>query len=738
MALKDPGWKRDSAADASPLEPERYEFFAPPPYHFAWDRREFFAALGAGIVVLGLLGEAAASAAPQRATSRRRESDRPELPDNIGAWLHLDPAGAVTVYTGKVEVGQGVRTSLAQEVAQELAVELGAVRLVMGDTRLTPFDMGTFGSRTTPAMGQRLRHVAAAARDLLVQLAAARWGLDVAGRARLRAARGRVLDPLTGASLGYGELAQGRRLAQAVALGDPLTPATDWTIAGASPRRVGGEAMVTGAHKFPYDQARPGMLFGKISRPPAFGAHLLAADLAAARALPGVVATRDGDFLGVAAPTPELAERALALLRPRWSPPPSQTSSRDLPAYLLAHPAPPERGTGGEARFGPENRDQGSLAAGWAEATRRFEARYSVAYIQHAPLEPRAAVAEWAGGGVTVWTGTQRPFGVREQLMEAFRLAPDQARVLMPDTGGAYGGKHTGEAALEAARLARAAGRPVSVRWTREEEFTWAYFRPAGVIQVRAGLDAAGQISAWEFDDYNSGAAGLTTPYAIPHLRERFHPTEMPLRQGSYRCLAATANQFARESAMDELALAAGVDGVEFRRRHLGRDPRLVAVLTAAARAFGWPGKNVQSAGRGCGIACGTEKGGRIATAVELTLLNGQVKLERIVSAFECGAIVNPDNLKNQVAGAAIMGIGGALFEAVEFASGRVLTDRFSQYRVPRFLDAPEVEVVLVDRKDLDPAGAGECPIMAIAPAIAGAIFQATGKRLRAMPLRLD
>lgn len=694
------------------VEAERYEMSSKT-HRFELGRRDFFQWLAAGIVVAGVLTYVATDAWAQR-----REGE--PLPDNIGAWLHIGEDGAITVYTGKVEVGQGVRTSLAQEVAEELRVDLSRITMIMGDTRLTPFDMGTFGSMTTPVMGQRLRRIAAGAHDLLLKVAAERWGVP---QSRLRAEAGQITDPASGRRINYGELAQGQRLAQAVAMDDPLRPATEWSIAGNSAPKAGGRAIVTGEQRYPYDWTRPGMLWGKVARPPAYGAQLVSADLEAARRLPGVTVVRDADFLGVAAPTAEAAEAALAALKPRWSPAPPQTSSSALYEFLLNHPAAEAPDTQGDEEL------NGALAA----ASHRLDSVYEVAYIQHVPLEPRAAVAEWQGDAVTVWTGTQRPFGVRDQLMEAFHLRADQAHVLMPDTGGAYGGKHTGEAALEAARLARAAGKPVKVNWSREEEFTWAYFRPAGVIKVRAGIDNGGKLTAWQFDNYNSGEAGIETPYQVAHRQIQFHRTEMPLRQGSYRCLAATANHFARESAMDELAHAAALDPLEFRLRNL-RDERLATVFRTGARTFGWP-RQKQRPGQGFGFGGGVEKGGRIATFAEIRIEGGNVKLEHVVSAFECGAIVNPDNLKNQIEGAAIMGIGGALFEAIEFADGKIESNRLSRYRVPRFRDVPRIEVVLVDRKDLNPSGAGEAPIMGLAPAVANAIFDATGRRLRHMPL---
>jgi len=322
-------------------------------------------------------------------------------------------------------------------------------------------------------------------------------------------------------------------------------------------------------------------------------------------------------------------------------------------------------------------------------------------------------------------------------LSEAFRIPEEKVRVLMPDTGSGYGGKHTGETAIEAARLARAAKRPVKVVWTREEEFTWAYFRPAGVIDVTSGVRADGTITAWEFHNYNSGSAGIRTYYEIPNQRIVFHAVKSPLRQGSYRALAATANHFARESHMDELAHAVKMDPLEFRLKNL-KDERLRAVFEAAAKKFGWG--QAKTAGQGFGMGGGYEKLGNIATFAEVNVdrKSGEVKVVRVVSAFECGAIVNPDGLRNQIEGSNIQGLGGALFEAVEFENGKIVNGRLSEYRVPRFSDVPALETVLLDRKDITSVGAGECPMIGLAPAIANAIFDATGVWLRGLPLVPD
>ena len=715
---------QDPLEPGSELEPERYEFSAAPPYRFEANRREFFKFVGAGLLIVATLKNAGAQESGGRGRGRGES-----LPKEISAWLHIGEDGSVTVYTGKVEVGQNVRTSLSQAVAEELRVPIHAITLVMGDTKLTPFDMGTFGSRTTPTMNLQLRRVASTAKDTLVDMAASEWKVD---RGRLVAADGKVTDPDTKRSIRYAELLKGTQIAQNLPAEDPLIPASDWTVEGQPIPKIEGRDFVTGRHKYPFDQKLPGMLYGKVVRPTAFNATLVSADTKQAQQIPGVTVVRDGDFLGVAAPTLELAARAAALIHAEWKAA-AQISNKELFDYLKSNPAE-ENDFEGSSKF-----VLGSVEQGLASAAQKLKQTYTVQYIAHCPLEPRAAVAEWDGDQVTVWTGTQRPFGVRNDLMNAFRLPESQVRVLMPDTGSAYGGKHTGETAIEAARLARAAKKPVKVNWTREEELTWAYFRPAGVIEVESGIASDGKLVAWEFHNYNSGAAGIQTHYEVPNQHIEFHATKYPLRQGSYRGLAATANHFARESHMDELAHLAGMDPLAFRLANV-KDERLGAVFQAAAAKFGWDSRKSLPAGHGAGIAGGFDKGGYFATCAEVAVdrATGDVSVVRLATAFECGAIVNPDGLMNQTVGANIMGLGGALFEAIQFENGRILNAAFSKYRLPRFSDVPKIDVVLLDRKDLPSAGAGEAPIEAVAPAIANAIFAVSGVRLRAMPLAPD
>ena len=706
----------DVTSEAREVEVERYELSGPARYHFEIERRDFmriFAAMGGGLLVVASLPSAAAQEAGRPGQNR-------SAPRVIEGWLHIDEKGHVTGYTGKTEIGQNIRTSLAQGIADELRVPLADVTMVMADTDLVPYDAGTFGSQSTPRMAPQLARAAASARTMLIERAANLWQVDAG---TLTAKDGTVVGG--GRSVTYGELTKGQKLTGAIAGETAPTSAAQWTLRGTAPKKVNGREMVTGAHLFTPDLIRPRMQHGRVLRPSGYRGTLVAADVRRAGAMPGVTIVRDGEFLGVVAPTERLVHRAATAVRAEWRVPAGHPSSTTIYEHL--------KKTEQKAAGRNSPTLTGDPVRALAAASRTFAASYRIPYIAHVPLEPRAAVAEWTDGKLTVWCGTQRPFGVRSQLAEAFRLTEDGVRVIVPDTGSAYGGKHTGEHAVEAARLAKAAGVPVKIVWTRAEEFSFGYARPAGVIDIKAGVDANGRLVVWEFDNWNSGGSAIRTPYDVPNQRIQFHPSQSPLNQGSYRGLAATANHYAREMHMDEIARALGIDAVEFRLQHLTED-RMRAVLTEAAGRIGW--SRPSKAGRALGIACGTEKGSFVATAAELSRASGGFTVDRLVVVFECGAIVNPDGLRNQVEGAVVQGLGGALFEALEFENAALTNGTMAQYPVPRFKDVPPIDVVLLDRRDLPSAGAGETPIVCVAPAI-GTAARGFGKVDTALPVKL-
>jgi isoquinoline 1-oxidoreductase len=465
-------------------------------------------------------------------------------------------------------------------------------------------------------------------------------------------------------------------------------------------------------------------------RPPVFKSALGHLDTTALDGRGDVVVVRTPTSVGVVARDRAEARMALADLQATWEIP-EAPSDDDLDAFLRSHPA-----AGDDGWSGPFHHEQGDPDGALKAAAVRVDASYTTAFVAPAALETRVAVAIWDDDGrLTIWTGTQSPFSVRAQVAEALELDEQDVRVIVPPTGGGFGGKHAAGVATEAAILAREIGEPVRVAWTRSEEFSVGTLRPAAVIDVAAGATSDGELTAWTFTNINSGQAAIATPYRVANQRIDYQPAESPLAQASYRALAANANNFARESHMDELAHRLGRDPVEFRLANLA-DKRLAAVLRAAAERFGWATEHDNT---GRGIACGLEKEGRVATAARVILgRDGHLQVVRIVTAYECGAVVNPGTVINQIEGATVMALGGALFEAVHFDAGAITNGSFSGYRVPRISDVPPIEVVLLHRPNLPSAGAGETPMIAVAPAIANAIFDATGRRLRSLPLMAE
>lgn len=650
----------------------------------------------------------------------------------VVARLYLNEDGTITALSGKVEEGQGARAELTQAAAEELRVPPDRVRLVMADTDLVPDDGITAGSRTTPYNVPPMRQAAATARELLTELAARQWQVDPA---TLVVRDGSVTHKPTNRALTYADLARSKDIVaafkQPVRAAVALTPVPEFQVLGKSVPRPNWRRLVTGAHKYPSDLARPNMLYGKVLRPPSFGTTLQSIDLSKAKATKEVTVVQEGEFVGILAPTSHVAAKALetAARSASWKPAAPGVSNKTVHAYLKEH------AQAGRSR--PTTR--GSVEEGFARATRKLSQTYTLAYIQHAPMEPRAAVAEWNEGKVTVWVSCDGPYRARRDLAAALNIPADRVRVIIPDIGGGFGGKHSAEPAIEAARLARAAGRPVAVRWTRAEEFTWAYCRPAAVIECKGGLDAKGSLVAWDFTNINAGGAAIDTPYAVPNARIASVGSDSPLRQGSYRCLAATGNNFARECFMDELAIEAGADPLEFRLAHL-ENQRLRAVLETAARQFDWAARRRRvSPTLGVGLACGTEKNSVVAACAEVAIdrKRGTLAVREVCEAFECGPILNPANLLSQVQGCIIMGLGGALTEEIMFEDGKILNADFGAYAVPRFRDVPKLDVHLINKTDIPPAGGGETPIIAVAPAIGNAVFAATGIRIRSMPLRL-
>jgi isoquinoline 1-oxidoreductase len=719
---------------SSQAERVTFDFEIPPP-----TRRQFVQVLGAGLVIAvcgRALGQTEEDPSGRGARGGRGGGRGGGFggaaPANLWARLHIGKDGIITVLCGKIECGQGARAEITQAIAEEMHADMSQVKALLGDTGLVPNDGPTVGSMTTPRTIPPLRQAAAAARELLVGLCAQKWGVPPTD---VDVSKGSVTHATSGRRMTYGELSSDQDLEKllaqsAVPRNVTVTAVKEWKVMDVPAGRPNARDIVTGQHVYPSDQVRPGMLYGKVLRAPSYGAKPTSIDTTDAKKMQYVAVIQDGDFVGVAAPTMLAAQKAIdaIALSSKWqSSPPPPKSSGDLPEFLASH-----------ARNIPANQFSSEIQG----AAKTLKQSYFVPYVQHAPMEPRTALAEWADGKVTIWTASQNPFAVRQEVANTFRLSQEQVRVIINDFGGGFGGKHTGECAVEAARLAKSAGRPVLLRWTREEEFTWAYFRPAGVMQAQASLDDKGRITSWHFININSGPSAVQTPYNIARNFCQTVPSQPPLRHGSYRGLAATANAFARECFMDELAEAAGKDPLAFRLTHLeGGDERLRAVLDVAAKRFDWPTKSARTDGSvGVGLACATEKGSYTATCAEVSVdrENNVVKVLHVAHVFECGAIINPSGLLSQVQGAIIQGLGPILREEMVFEDGRMQNASFADYLVPRFADMPTLDIFLMDRPDVASAGAGETPLISVAPAVANAVSRVTGKRVRHLPITLS
>ncbi|MBZ5727607.1 MAG: molybdopterin-dependent oxidoreductase [Acidobacteriia bacterium] len=688
-------------------------------------RRELLALATPGLFVFFPLEPLEAFQEPARLPGRQAG------PTDFNAWLRIGENGRVTCFAGKVELGQGPTTALAQLLAEELDVAYDAVDMVLGDTDLCPYDMGTFGSMGIRLTGPLIRAAAAEARAVLVQMAAERLAAP-AGRLQVKA--GVVTDPSSaGKRVTYAELVQGKRIERHIEK-VPLKPPAAFTVVGRPAVRKDARDKVTGKGKYAGDFAFPGMLHARILRPPAHGAALQEVDTTAAEKA-GARVVRDGGLLAILHERRDLADRALGLVKARFTPPPPGPDDKTIFDHLLKT-APEPRLVG----------ESGSLTEGAKLAHEVVEQTYLNSYVAHAPMETHSATAVIENGKATVWASTQAPFGVKQQVAQALGFTPPNVRIVAPYVGGGFGGKSGGQQAVEAARLAAATGQPVQVVWDRTEEFFFDTFRPAAVVKIRAGLTSAGRIAFWDYQVYGAGDREAHTFYDIPHRRTVSagnwmggNPPGMhPFGVGPWRAPSVNTNTFARESQMDILAAKAGVDPLEFRLAHLS-DRRMRRVLEAAAKQFGWvPGKPAGKppSGRGVGVACGIYSGTYVATMAEVVVPStGRVQVKRVVTAQDQGLTVNPDGSRQQMEGSITMGLGQALGEEVRFRNGEVLDRNFDSYQVPRFSWVPRIETILIDNPDTPATGCGEPPIITVAAVIANAIYDAANIRLLQLPM---
>ena len=573
---------------------------------FASNRRDFLKRVGGGIMIFMAISDAAF--AQEGAPVRRGQRG----PADFNAFLRIGPDGRVTCLTGKVEMGQGIITSLPQMVAEELDVPLAMVDIKLGDTAECPWDMGTWGSMTTRSFGPSLRAAAAEAKGVLLSLAAEKLQLPAE---KLTVRDGVIFE--TGKETNrvtYGDLAKGQKIEKHLDAKPALKKPAAFKISGQPHTRRDGDAKVTGAAQYAADIRVPGMLCAKILRPPMHGAKLKHADTSAAKAVPGVVVHEDGQFIAVLHEHPDVADAALGKIQADWDKPTATFDDKTVYDHFLKV-APPARVI----------KSGGDLTTGKTAAVKNFEQTYLDGYVAHSAMETHAALCQIEGDQATLWVATQNPFGARERVAETLGFPQDKVRIITPYVGGGFGGKTDNQQAIEAARLAKATGKPVQVMWSREEEFFYDTFRPAAVVKIGGGVDAAGRLTYWNYDVYFAGERGSQHFYNIPHHRTATRGggfgtdvTIHPFATGSWRAPGNSTNTFARESHIDVIAAGAGVDPVKFRLEHLKeqKDDRMYRVPQAAAEKFGYqPGKPPSK--RGIGVACGVDAGTFVAGIAE-------------------------------------------------------------------------------------------------------------------------
>ena len=656
----------------------------------------------------------------------------PPYPSDFHAYLLVNPNGRVTVFSGKIEMGQGVLTSQAQMAAEELGVGISSIDMILGDTEKCPWDMGTFGSLTTRMFGPHLRAAAAKARSVLTGLAAKRLGAEPGTLAVKDGVVFVKAEPARKVS--YGELAADLRVAEQVDGDVPLHTPADFTVMGQSIERLDAVAKVTGGAKYAADMRLPAMLYARVLHPSVHGGAIVSADTSAAEKIPGVVVVKKDGLIAALHADPEAAANAAAKIGLQQTAPSWPLD----PDNIFAHFA--KVATDVKAL-----QSRGDVTG--AKAAKSFEAAYYKGYVAHSPLEPHAALADVKDGRATIWASTQTPFPTRDEIAKALKLDKARVRVITPFLGGGFGGKSASLQAVQAARLSQIVGRPVQVAWTREEEFYYDTFDPAAVAKIRAGLSQDNKIAFWDYDVYSAAGRGATLFYDVPNVRVRTHggmSFELeaakaglhPFAVGPWRAPGANMNVFAIESEIDSLAAAAKSDPVAFRFAHL-TDPRLKGVLKACAGRFGWK-TAVGPSGQGRGVALSSDAGSMVATMVEATVdaATGDVNVARIVSAIDAGQIVNPEGARMQCEGGLTQGLGYTFSEELRFKGGEILDTNFDTYELPRFSRVPPtIDIVLVRNDALAPQGVGEPSITTVGASIANAVFDATGARVNRLPM---
>jgi len=684
-------------------------------------RRSFFKLLGGGIFIffkpwdsLDILDLPADQA-------------RRSLPADYNAFLQITEDGTIKCFTGKIEMGQGAITALPQMMADELNAPLEKISMVMGDTDLCPWDAGTWGSQTIQTFGPAMRNAAAEARAVLVDLAAQKLGVP---SSQLEVRDGVVIDTKNPRNkVSYAQLAKGQKLEKYLDTKPAVEDYKKFTYIGKSYKHVDAKIKVTGQAKYTGDLKFPGMVFARILRPPSHGAKLTSVDVTGAEQVSGTQVVRDGDFIAVLNENKDRADEAIVKIKAEYSFDELKVNDENL--Y--------DRMVGADSRVNVL-RTSGDLETGFQQSDRIFESEFHDPYAAHAAIETHTALAKLEGDKMTVWSSTQSPFGLQDAIERELGYPREKIRVITPFVGGGFGGKSVHQQGVEAARLAKISNKPVMLVWSRDEEFFYDTFHPAGVYRVRSGIDKNGLIKLWDFNIYYGGTRGSDTIYDVPNVRATHYNQNMngiqihPFGTGAWRAPNNNSNTFARESQIDIMASVAGIDPLEFRLKNL-KDEKMIACWKAVSEKFGYvPGKT--PGGRGIGIACGTDAGSWVALMAEVRVdkSTGHVKVVRVACAQDMGLCINPQGALIQMEGCITMGLGYSLTEEIQFEGGNIKNRNFDSYEIPRFSWLPKMDCIILDRQDQPPKGGGEPAIIAIGAVVANAIHDATGARLYRMP----
>ena len=689
-------------------------------YHkpVGYDRRKFLKQLGGGIVITFFAGDLSI-------TNAFAQNTPPADSMNFNAYLRVKENGRVDCFTGKIEMGQGVITSLAMVLAEELEVSVYDVDMVMGDTELCPYDAGTWGSLTTRFIDPPLRAAAAEAREVLRGLAAERLGVS---QNQLDIKEGTVYlknDPSR--KVTYAELTKGQKIVKSLGEKPAIKKAGDFKLVGKPVISLDAEAKVTGKAKYSADIKLPGMVYATIVRPKVLGSKKLSVDASRLSQFEGATLVEKDNLVAVIHEDPEVSKKAAAGIKVTWEAPEAKADQETIFKYL-------------EETI-TQNRvfeEKGNINTGKTNSEKWVEATYLDGYKAHAAMETHTTTCYFEGDKLIMWVATQSPFGTRKQVADTLGMPEEKVHVKQIFLGGGFGGKGFCMEAAEAAIIAKKCGKPVQLVLSRKEEFMYDRYRPAGLVKAGAGV-SGGKLTAWTFDIYCSGTRGTEMFYEIPDFRTRdFNKGGVhQLFTGAWRAPGNSTTTFARESHIDVMAHAAGINPMTFRLNNL-KNENMAATLRLAAKTFGWD--KAKKPGHGYGIALGLDAGTLVALIAEVKVdkETGVVKPVRIVCAQDMGQVVNPHGATLQTEGCITMGLGYALYEEVVFNGGEVKTTNFNNYEINRFSVTPTIVSVFMDKMDAKPQGGGEPAIICVGAAIANAVFDACGARVNRMPVTPD